>query len=322
MDRMVRLTAPGGTNMLTIVDCPVGDPGPGQIRIRQAAIGLNFIDIYHRRGQYPLAANAVIGVEAAGMVEALGEGVDTLSVGDRIAYAGEIGAYAATRLLPAWRAVRLPDSVSFEAAAGALLRALTVHMLFRRVYPVSAESTVLVHAAAGGLGGMATRWARHLGATVIGVVGSEDKAEIARRHGALHVIIGRDADLESEVAALTCGNGVDFAIDGIGGATLAKTLKTVKRFGVVASVGEAAGSIPPVSVYELGPRRSISLARPSVMAYAAHERDYTTAAEDCLQMIGSGALGTDPARYRLEDVSRAHDDLEGGVLQGSAVLIA
>jgi NADPH2:quinone reductase len=307
--------------MLKMVDCPVEEPAPGQIRIRQAAIGLNFIDIYHRRGQYPLASNAVIGVEAAGMVEAVGEGVGTLSVGDRIAYAGEIGAYASTRLLPAWRAVRLPDSVGFEAIAGALLRALTVHMLFRRVYSVSAESTILVHAAGGGLGGMTTRWARHLGATVIGVVGSERKAEIARRHGAHHVIVGRDANLEYEVTALTGGNGVDFAIDGVGGATLSMTLTTVKRFGVVASIGEAAGPIPPVSVYELGPRRSISLARPSVMGYAAHEQDYRTATEECLEMIRSGVLVTEPACYRLEEVGRAHDDLESGALHGSAVLI-
>jgi NADPH2:quinone reductase len=262
MDQMVRMTGVGGVDQLEVVSSKPQAPGPGEVRIRHEAVGVNFIDIYHRTGLYPISLPAVLGVEGAGIVEALGAGVVDIAIGDRIAYAGApVGAYAATRLLPRTRVIILPNDISFRVAAASMLKGLTAHMLLTSTYPVSAESTLLIHAAAGGLGGMLVRWAKHFGATVIGTTGSAEKAHIAKMHGADHVIVGRNADIVSAVATLTGGHGVDFAIDGIGGSMLSKTLACVRSFGTVASIGQAAGPIPPISVDQLGPRRSLSLAR-------------------------------------------------------------
>lgn len=264
MDRMVRMTGVGGVDQLEVVSCEPQLPGPGEVRIRHEAVGVNFIDIYHRTGLYPISLPAVLGVEGAGIVEAVGAGVADIATGDCIAYAGApVGAYAATRLLPRTRAIRLPNDISLRVAAASMLKGITAHMLLTRTYPVSTGSTILIHAAAGGLGGMLVRWAKHLGARVIGTAGSAEKAHIARMHGADHVIVGRDADIVSEVAVLTCGEGVDFAIDGIGGGMLSKTFACVRPFGTVASIGQAAGPIPPISVDQLGPGRSLSLAQAS-----------------------------------------------------------
>jgi NADPH2:quinone reductase len=263
-----------------------------------------------------------LGVEGAGVIEAVGEGVANLVIGDRIAYAGApVGAYAATRLLPRARAILLPKDISLRVAAASMLRGLTAHMLLTRTYPVSAKSTILIHAAAGGLGAMLVRWSKHLGATVIGTVGSAEKAQIAKLHGADHVIIGRDADIVSEIAALTGGRGVDFAIDGIGGSMLLKTLACVRSFGTVASIGQAAGPIPPISVEQLGPRRSLSLARPSVMAYSADPHTYSVASEALIAVMQAGVVAEIGGEYSLAEAATAQADLEEGRTTGSLLLI-
>ncbi|MEF2072930.1 quinone oxidoreductase family protein [Consotaella aegiceratis] len=320
-DKAVRLIRPGGVEQLVAVDWPAEAPGPGEIRLRHEAIGLNFIDIYHRTGLYPLADPAIPGVEGVGIVEALGEGVCDLTVGQSIAYAGLPGAYAATRRLPAWRAVPLPETIPPRTAAASLFRGLTAHMLLTRIHPVLPGDTVLVHAAAGGLGAVLTRWIRHLGGTVIGTAGSEAKAEVARANGADHVVVGREADVVGEVARLTAGRGVDFTVDGIGGTMLARSFLCTRRFGVVASIGQAAGPIPPVAVEEIGPMRSLIFARPSVMAHCAERELYPDAVRAVFAMIEAGiAAGSGPT-YALADAAKAQADLEAGRITGSAVLL-
>jgi NADPH2:quinone reductase len=323
MDMMVRMTGAGGVDRLEVAPYAPEDPGPGQIRVRHEAIGVNFIDIYHRSGLYPLPAlPAVLGVEGAGIVEAVGDGVSDLAVGERIAYGGApVGAYASTRLLPRERAIRLPADIPSRVAAASLVRGLTAHMLLTRIFPVGAGSIVLVHAAAGGLGAVVVRWAKHLGASVIGTAGSPEKAAAAKAHGADHVVVGRTADIVAAVADLTGGRGVDFAIDGIGGDMLMKTLACVRPFGTVASIGQAAGPIPPVPVEALGPRRSLSLARPSVMAYSADPAVYPIAAEAVLSAMRAGIVAEIGGEYPLADAARAQADLESGRTTGSLLLI-
>jgi NADPH2:quinone reductase len=317
----IKLQRPGSPDMLHVSDWDPGEPGPDEVRIRQHAIGLNFIDVYQRIGLYGLEAPAIPGVEGAGVVEAVGANVHDLVVGQRVAYAGASGAYAAARLLPAWRAVALPEAISFAHAAATLLRGLTVRMLLARTYPVSRDSVLLVHAAAGGLGSLLTRVATRLGACVIATTGSSEKAERARENGARHVIVGRDADLEGEVARLTRNRGVDFAVDGIGGDMFARTLACVRRFGTVASIGQVAGPIPPLSVEDLGPLRSLTLARPSVMAFAAERETYGEAMHDVFAMIASGDAEPPTQTYPLAHAADAHRDLEAGRTAGAAVLI-
>ncbi len=323
MDQMVRMAGVGGADQLEVVACEPQLPGPGEVRIRHEAIGVNFVDIYHRTGLYPLAAlPAVLGVEGAGAIDAVGQGVEHLAIGDRVAYAGApVGAYAATRLLPQAKVILLPENISSRLAAASMLRGLTAHMLLTRTYQVNAGSTILIHAAAGGLGALLVRWTKHLGATVIGTAGSAEKAQIAKAYGADHVIVGRDADIVSEVAALTGGKGVDFAIDGIGGDMLLKTLACVRPFGTVASIGQAAGPIAPIGVEELGPRRSLSLARPSIMAYLADPHTYSVASAALIAMMQAGVVAEIGGEYPLAEAARAHADLEAGRTTGSLLLI-
>jgi NADPH2:quinone reductase len=297
-------------------------PPADEIRIRQTAVGVNFIDIYQRMGLYPLPPAAIPGVEAVGVVTAVGANVTSPRVGDRVAYAGApVGAYASERNLPAWRAVGLPSSIADEAVVSVFVKGITAYMLLTRVYPVGAGTTVLIHSAAGGLGQLMTRWARHLGATVIGTVGSGAKAAIARGAGAHHVIVGRDADFAGAVADLTAARGVDVAYDGVGGATLAKTLQCVRPFGVIASIGQSAGAIPLLDVEDLGPRRSLMLARPSVMAYMNRAEDYRIAADAVLSAVREGILRSAGKAYRLSDAAQAHADLEAGRSSGSLYLV-
>jgi NADPH2:quinone reductase len=322
MTAAIRVKVPGGPDQLENVTIELASPGPDEIRVRQTAIGVNFIDIYQRAGLYPLPPPAIPGVEAVGVVEAIGENVASLRVGDRIAYGGApVGAYASARNLPAHRAVKLPRALADETVASVFVKGITAHMLLKKVSPVGTGTTILLHSAAGGLGQLMTQWARRLGATVIGTAGSEAKAAIARAAGAQHVIVGRDADFGRAIAELTGGRGVDIAFDGIGGATLAKTLSCVRPFGVVASIGQSAGPIPPVDVEDLGPRRSISLARPSVMAYMNGAEDYRTAAEAVLTALAEGILRSEGRAYPLLEAARAHRDLESGRTSGSLYLV-
>jgi NADPH:quinone reductase len=321
MADIIRLKAPGGAEQLELAQIELPPPAAGEIRLRQTAVGVNFIDIYQRLGLYALPDAKIPGVEAVGVISAVGADVKGLKVDDRVAYAGApVGAYASERNLPAWRAVKLPGSLSDEVVASSFVKGITAHMLLNRTYPVARGTVLLVHSAAGGLGQLLTRWASHLGAIVIGSVGSEAKAEIARRAGAQHVIVGRDADFARIVGELTEKRGVDVAYDGVGGATLAKTLGCVRPFGVVASIGQAAGPIPPVDVGDLGPRRSLSLARPSVMAYLNETEAYHLAAKAVLAGIEDGVLSVAGQSYPLSEAALAHADLEAGMTSGALYL--
>ena len=321
MADVIRLKAPGSADQLELVSVELAPPGPTEIRLRHTAIGVNFIDIYQRLGLYPLPEARVPGVEGVGIVTAVGSEATSLEVGDRIAYAGApVGAYASERNLPAWRAVKLPSVFDDAVVASTFVKGITTHMLLNRTCLVGPGTTILVHSAAGGLGQLLTRWARHLGATVIATVGSEAKAELARAAGARHVIVGRDADFAKCVADLTDKRGVDVAYDGVGGTTLAKTLACVRPFGVVASIGQAGGPIPPLDVEDLGPRRSLMLARPSVMAYMNDLDAYRGAAAAVLEAIQAGILKAEGRAYRLSEAAQAHADLESGRSSGALYL--
>ena len=319
--KVVRVRSPGGIEQFEVADIELPPPAAGEIRIRQTAIGVNFVDIYQRSGLYPMPPANIPGIEGVGLVAAVGAEVTSLSVGDRIAYAGApVGAYAAERNLPAWRGIALPAALSDAQVASVFVKGITAYMLLYRVYSVGPGTVVLAHSAAGGLGQLLTRWATQLGATVIGTVGSQAKKAIAREAGAKHVIVGRDADFRAEVAELTGGRGVDVAYDGVGGTTLSKTFACVRPFGVVASIGQAAGPIPPIDVGDLGPRRSLSLARPSVMAYMNETEAYHSAAEAVLAGIERGMLKVSGQPYALSEAARAHADLEGGMTSGALYL--
>lgn len=323
MTLAIRLHAPGGPDNLVPEQITLPPPGPGEVLLRQEAAGLNYVDVYHRTGLYPLPAwPAVIGVEGAGVVAALGEGVSGLSLGDRVAYAGlPAGAYAEARLIPAARLVRLPDSVPTRVAAGVMLRGVTAHMLLRCVLPLRAGETLLIHAAAGGLGLILAQWAKRLGATVIGTVGSAEKAELARAHGVDHIVMYRDQPVAATVREMTGGMGAHHAVDGIGGAMLAQTLDCVRPFGTVASVGQSAGPIPDLAVAELGPRRSIALARPSVFAYAADQARYRQAAAAFLTELEQGLRIAPGPSFPLAEAAAAHRALEERRTSGTPLLL-
>ena len=320
-DKIVLLVSPGEHGRFAIQEQTVSEPGEGQILIRHQAIGTNFLDVYHRKGIYPLPTNpAVIGAEAAGVVEAVGSGVWDFREGDRVAYAGPpVGAYASLRLIAAERVVKLPDSISMKTAASSLLKGMTAQMLLEKTYKVGAGDVVLVHAAAGGLGTILTRGAKARGAVVIGTVGSEEKAVLARAAGADHLLVGRDADLISEVKALTDGNGVDVAYDGIGGNTLLKSLHSVRPFGIAVTIGQAAGPIPPVAVENLRPGKF--LAHPSIMAWCADVDGYRETATAALRDIEAGIVAQVDSEYRLEEVAAAHARMETGRSSGSILLM-
>jgi NADPH2:quinone reductase len=322
MVRSIELVGVGGVEHLQPARRALPSPGQGELRIRHEASGVNFVDIYYRTGLYPMPLPAVLGVEGAGVVEAVGDGVTGFAPGDRIAYAGApLGGYAEARNLPASRAIKLPDGVETRVAAAAMLRGLTVRMLLRGPHPASPGSTILVHAAAGGLGQLLTRWARRMDLTVIGTVGSEAKAQAARAAGAAHVIVGRDADFVAQVLALTDGRGVDVAYDGLGGDYLRKTFDAVTPFGMVVNVGQAAGPPPPVAVADLS-KRALALWRPSVMAYVADVLRYRAAAADLLGVLERGELTVEiGGEYALEDAGKAQADLEAGRTTGSLLLV-
>ncbi|MBI2256091.1 MAG: quinone oxidoreductase [Proteobacteria bacterium] len=322
MEHVVRIAEPGGIDRLDYAGIALPPPGPGEVRVRQGAIGVNFLDTYHRKGLYPLPLPAVLGAEASGTVERVGPEVTQFRVGERVAYAGPpIGAYASARNLPAGRAVAMPVGIDGVLAAGALLKGLTAHMLLTHVVHVNAGHTLLVQGAAGGLGSLLTQWAKRLGARVIGTVGSPAKAGIARMNGADEVIVGRNADLAKEVRRLTDGRGVDVAYDGIGGPGLLHVLDCVRPFGTVASIGQAAGPIAPIAVEELGPRRSLNFARPSVMAYASDAKIYPAAAAAVFEVMAAGLVPQQVQRFALRDAAKAHAALEGGTSTGSIVLV-
>ncbi|HET7551038.1 MAG TPA: quinone oxidoreductase [Gemmatimonadaceae bacterium] len=318
----IQMRRVGGPEVLVATDSEIPDPGPGEVRIRQSTIGVSFVDLYHRTGLYALPElPAVLGVEGAGVVDAVGERVVDLHAGDRVAYAGTPpGGYAEVRNIPRARLVRLPDDIPERVGGSTMLRGLTVHMLLRKVHPISEGDFVLVHAAAGGLGQMLTRWAKRLGAVVIGTVGSERKVDTAREAGADAVLLRDVSDWPTTVRELADGKGVHLAVDGIGGEHFARTLATVRPFGTVASVGQAGGPIPQLHVEELGPKRSASLSRPSLIAYANDPALYRPAAEELFAVLREGLVNPIGAEYPLREASRAHADLEAGRTTGSVIL--
>lgn len=322
MPKSISMAEPGPPEALQLKEVPEEMPATGEVQVRHSVIGVNFIDIYFRSGLYPVPAlPAVLGLEGAGRVTAVGPGVMSLEPGDRVAYAGmPLGAYTELRNLPASRLVRVPDQVSDEVAGSSMLRGLTAHMLLHKVYRVSAGDWLLVHAAAGGLGQLLIRWGKRLGARIIGTVGSEAKRVAALQAGADEVLLHGDPAWASRAKQIADGKGVHLAVDGIGGARLAETLSCVRPFGVVASLGQPAGPIPPVNVADLGPVRSVGLVRPSVIAYSNDAVLYRNGTADLLHVLEAGMSSPIGAVYPLSEAARAHADLGAGRTTGNVLL--
>ncbi len=323
MTRAIRVHEYGGPEVLTWEEVEVGAPGPGQIRIKQTAIGLNFIDVYGRTGLYPQDALPFIpGMEGAGVVTAVGEGVRDLKVGRRVAYAGPIGAYAEERLIAADRVVRIPDGVDDETAAAIMLKGMTAQYLLRRTYKVGPETTLLFHAAAGGVGMIACQWAASLGATVIGTVGSSGKALIARSHGCTHVINYREEDVVAKVKDYTKSEGVDVVYDSIGKDTFPMSLDCLKRRGMWVSFGQASGPVPEFRINLLAQKGSLFTTRPALGDYIATRKELVSTANDLFGVIAKGKVRIAVNQtYALSDVERAHRELEGRLTTGSTLLI-
>ncbi|MCA1324796.1 quinone oxidoreductase family protein [Herbaspirillum sp. alder98] len=323
MARAIRVSKTGGPEVMEYVDVEVGDPGPGEVRIRHAAVGLNFIDVYFRTGLYPQPLPNGLGQEAAGTIEAVGDGVTAFKVGDRVAYAGRPnGAYAEERVMPAEILVKLPDSISFDTAAAMMLQGMTVQYLLRQTYPVKAGDTILLHAAAGGIGLIACQWARALGATVIGTVSSDEKAALAARHGCTHVINYKTENFVERVKEITEGRGVQVVYDAIGRDTFIGSLDCLRPRGMMVSFGNASGPVAPFGVSELASRGSLFLTRPSLGNYTATREDLDATAADLFAMVESGQLSIEiNQRYALKDVGQAHADLEARKTTGSTILI-
>ena len=311
----------GGPEVLEAVDLPVPSPGPGQILVRHQAVGLNFIDTYHRSGLYPMKMPAVLGLEAAGVVEALGEGVTRFKVGDRVAYNGTLGAYSQAAVVPADRAVKVPDDVTLETAAAALLKGMTAEFLVRRCHKVEPGQTVLVHAAAGGVGSILVQWAKALGATVIATVGSEAKAALARDHGADHVILYGEEDVAARVQEITGGQGVAVVYDGVGKDTFEASLKSLGRRGVLATFGNASGPVPPFAPLELS-GKSLFVTRPRLFDYIVTTAELDESAEALFAVLASGAVEVEVGQtFPLAEARTAHEALEGRRTTGATLLI-
>jgi NADPH2:quinone reductase len=323
MSKAIRIHEPGGPEVLRWDDVDVGEPGPLEAVVRHGAVGLNYIDVYHRTGLYPLPMPSGLGLEAAGTVTSVGDEVTGLVAGDRVAYASPpIGAYAQERRMPADRLVRLPDSIDDQTAAAVMLKGLTAQYLLRRTYRVQPGETILFHAAAGGVGSLACQWASHLGATVIGTVGSDEKAELARAHGCDHVIVYSREDVVERVNDITDGAGVPVVYDAVGQATWEASLDCLQRFGTMVSFGNASGPVEPIAPTLLAAKGSLYLTRPTVMDYTADRADLVSGAEEVFEVVGSGAVRVEVRQtYALTDAAQAHRDLESRRNTGSTVLL-
>jgi NADPH2:quinone reductase len=323
MAKAIRMTRNGGPEVLELVDVEVGEPGPGEARVRHEAIGVNFIDVYFRTGLYPMTLPSGLGQEGAGVVEAIGEGVTEVKVGDRVAYAGRPnGAYAQSRIMPTDILLRLPDDISFETGAAMMLQGLTVQYLLNRTYKVKAGDTILFHAAAGGVGLIACQWARALGANLIGTVGSEEKAALARAAGAAHVINYNTENFVERVKEITNGEKVPVVYDSIGKDTFTGSLDCLRPLGTMVSFGNSSGPVPPFSLSELASRGSLFITRPTLGTYAAKRADLEAMAADLFQMVSSGKVKINiRQRYKLADAAQAHKDLEARKTTGSSILL-
>ena len=323
MTHAIRFHRTGGPEVLQWEEVGVGEPGPGEVRVRHAAVGLNFIDTYHRSGLYPVPLPSGIGLEGAGTVEALGPGVAHLQVGDRVAYAGgPLGAYSEARLIPADRLIRLPDSLSFETGAAMMLQGLTAAYLLRRTYRVQKGDTVLIHAAAGGVGLIACQWAKALGATVIGTVSTEAKAELARAHGCDHPILYTREDFARRVRDITGGEGVPVVYDGIGKDTFSGSLDSLRPLGTMVSFGNASGPVGLIDPLLLSQKGSLFFTRPTLMHYTARRADLEALATELLGVVTSGQVKIEVhQRFPLQQAAAAHIALEGRQTTGSTVLL-
>lgn len=324
MSHAIVMHQTGGPDVLRWQEHDPGLPGPGEVRIVHEAIGLNFIDVYHRTGLYPLPSlPAVIGMEGAGIVEMIGEGVSEVARGDRVAYAGmPPGAYAEVRCLPAHRLVRLPDGISSRDAAGLMLQGMTARYLLRGCYPVKAGDTILVHAAAGGVGSIVCQWARQIGATTIGTVGSREKAEEARGNGCTHTVLYREEDFVAKVREITGGRGVDAVYDSVGKATFMQSLDCLRPMGTMVSFGQSSGPIGSFDPSLLAAKGSLFLTRPSLMHYTARREDLLAHADDLFTVVLAGAVRANIRQeYALRDAAQAHRDLEGRKTTGSTILL-
>lgn len=325
MSRAVRIDQHGGPEQLKIVDVQVGEPGPGQIRIRHKAVGLNFIDVYHRTGLYQLPMPAQIGMEASGVVEAVGEGVTHLKAGDRAAYASNPpGAYCEVRVMPATQVCKLPDAIDFDTGAAMMLKGLTAQYLLKRTLPqggLKPGDHVLFHAAAGGVGLIACQWARALGLQLIGTAGSDAKCALAREHGAAHVINYSKEDFKERVKEITGGKGVKVVYDSVGKDTWDKSLDCLQPFGLMASFGNASGPVPPFAPGILGPKGSIYVTRQTLFTHIATRESCQSMADDLFAMVSGGQVKIRiDQRYKLEDVKQAHIDLEARKTTGCTIL--
>ncbi|MDO8305565.1 quinone oxidoreductase [Herminiimonas sp.] len=323
MTKAIRILKTGGPEVMEYVDVDLPAPGPGEALIRQMACGLNFIDVYFRTGLYAQPLPAGLGMEGAGVVEAVGAGVSHIQPGDRVAYAGRpCGAYAEARVLPADILVKLPDAIGFETAAAMMLQGLTVQYLFRRTFRLQGGETILFHAAAGGVGLIACQWARALGVTMIGTVGSDEKAELAKANGCVHTINYNKENFVERVKEITGGQGVPVVYDSIGKDTFTGSLDCLSPLGMMVSYGSASGPVPPFSLNELASRGSLFITRPSIFSYTAKRDDLEMMAGELFGMVESGKIKIDVnQRYALKDVAQAHRDLESRKTTGSTILI-
>lgn len=323
MPKAIRMHRTGGPEVMEYVDVEVGAPGPGEAQVRHAAIGVNFIDVYFRTGLYPQPLPGGLGMEGAGVVEAVGEGVTDVAVGDRVAYAGRPnGAYAQLRNMPADILLRLPEGIGFETAAAMMLQGLTVQYLFNRTVKLKAGDTILFHAAAGGVGLIAAQWARAIGVNMIGTVGSDEKAALARAHGCAHVINYNTENFVERVKQITDGQKVSVVYDSIGKDTFTGSLDCLEPLGMMVSFGSASGPVPDFSLGELAARGSLFITRPTLFAYTAKRADLEAMAADLFHMVGSGKVKVEVhQRYALADAGQAHSDLENRKTTGSSILI-
>jgi NADPH2:quinone reductase len=322
MANAIRVHKHGGPEALTYETVDVGAPGAGQVKLKQHAIGVNFIDVYQRTGLYPQTLPFSPGNEGAGEVTAVGEGVTDLKVGDRVAYAGAIGAYATERVAPAAVLVKLPSSISYETGAAMMLQGMTVQYLLRRTYKVDKNTTLLFHAAAGGIGLIACQWAKHLGATIIGTAGSDEKCKLAKAAGATHVINYKTENFVERVKEITGGKKCDVVYDSIGKDTFPASLDCIKPLGLFVTFGNASGPIDAFNAGILAAKGSLYMTRPTLGTYTATRADLVATANDLFEVVGSGAVKINVNhKYALKDAAQAHIDLEGRKTTGSIILL-
>jgi NADPH2:quinone reductase len=323
MSHAIRIHETGGPEVLSWENIEVSDPGPGQVRLRQTACGLNFIDVYMRTGLYPVPElPATLGMEAAGVVESIGDGVKNLLPGDRVAYPMTLGGYAEMRLIDASKVIKLPDSIADQTAAAMMLKGLTAHYLLFRTYPVKAGDSILVYAAAGGVGLLLCQWAKHLGATVIGCVGSKEKADLAIAHGCDHPIFYREEDIAERVRDLTNGEGVAAVYDSVGQATFEASLDSLRPFGVLATFGNTSGKVKPFDPNILAPKGSLYVTRPTLATHTATRELLVEGANRLIDVVSKGIVKINVNQtYPLAETAQAHRVLEARKTTGSTVLL-